>query len=146
MYHSTQPKCPKQSKTYISTYVIILDIASPRLCNYLYQVWKSLLRIHLIAVSERWVGYVSNFVFCRRFGCRWVGFRIKTVAPFLLFKKIESLLRSSPGVDVMIIIFCDFCQFSAKQLAFFSNFAKRCSSLSKKRQYFSPNFSAKIFF
>jgi hypothetical protein len=24
------------------------------------------------------------------------------------------------GVDVMITIFCDFCQFSAKQLAFFS--------------------------
>jgi hypothetical protein len=25
-----------------------------------------------------------------------------------------------PGVDVMITIFCDFCQFSAKKLAFFS--------------------------
>jgi hypothetical protein len=25
-----------------------------------------------------------------------------------------------PGVDVMITIFCDFCQFSAKKMAFFS--------------------------
>jgi hypothetical protein len=28
--------------------------------------------------------------------------------------------RQFPGVDVMIIIFCDCCQFSAKKLAFFS--------------------------
>jgi hypothetical protein len=48
-----------------------------------------------------------------------------------------------PGVDVMITIFCDFRQFSAKKLAFFSKtnvvikiFAKTSSSLSKKRQYF----------
>jgi hypothetical protein len=27
---------------------------------------------------------------------------------------------TTPGVDVMIIIFGDFCQFSAKKLAFFS--------------------------
>jgi hypothetical protein len=26
----------------------------------------------------------------------------------------------APGVDVMIKIFCDFCQFSTKKLAFFS--------------------------
>jgi hypothetical protein len=49
----------------------------------------------------------------------------------------------TPGVDVMITIFCDFCQFSAKKLAFFSKTnvmktisAKTSSSLSKKRQYF----------
>jgi hypothetical protein len=29
--------------------------------------------------------------------------------------------RFLPGVDVMITIFCDFSQFSAKKLAFFSN-------------------------
>jgi hypothetical protein len=47
------------------------------------------------------------------------------------------------GVDVMITIFCDFCQFSAKNLAFFAKsnvmitiFAKTSSGLSKKRQYF----------
>jgi hypothetical protein len=47
------------------------------------------------------------------------------------------------GVDVMITIFCDFRQFSAKKLAFFSKtnvmvkiFAKTSSSLSKKRQHF----------
>jgi hypothetical protein len=27
-----------------------------------------------------------------------------------------------PGVDVLITIFCDFCQFSAKKLAFFSKY------------------------
>jgi hypothetical protein len=48
-----------------------------------------------------------------------------------------------PGVDAMITIFCDFRQFSAKKLAFFSKtnvmieiFAKTSSSLTKKRQYF----------
>jgi hypothetical protein len=29
-------------------------------------------------------------------------------------------VQSFPGVDVMIKIFCDFCQFSANKLAFFS--------------------------
>jgi hypothetical protein len=29
-------------------------------------------------------------------------------------------IRFLPGVDVMITIFCDFCQLSAKNLAFFS--------------------------
>jgi hypothetical protein len=47
------------------------------------------------------------------------------------------------GVDVMIPIFCDFYQFSAKKLAFFSKtnvmitiFAKTGFVLSQKRQYF----------
>jgi hypothetical protein len=45
----------------------------------------------------------------------------------------------APGVDVMITIFCDFCQFSAKKLCVFLKnqcyaqiFAKNSSSLSKK--------------
>jgi hypothetical protein len=48
-----------------------------------------------------------------------------------------------PGVDVMITIFGDFRQFSAKKFAFFSKnngmitiFGKTSSSLSKKRQFF----------
>jgi hypothetical protein len=53
------------------------------------------------------------------------------------------------GVDVIITIFYDFCQFSAKKMAFFSKsnvcsdqiFAKISCSLSKK----TPIFSAKIF-
>jgi hypothetical protein len=54
-----------------------------------------------------------------------------------------AFFQVGPGVDVMITIFCDFCQFSEKKLAFFSKtnvmitiFAKASSSLSKKRQYF----------
>jgi hypothetical protein len=36
-------------------------------------------------------------------------------------KKRNPFFRNKhPGVDVMIKIFCDFCQFSAKKLAFFS--------------------------
>jgi hypothetical protein len=33
-------------------------------------------------------------------------------------RKVTIQLR--PGVDVVITIFCDFCQFSAKKMAFFS--------------------------
>jgi hypothetical protein len=32
----------------------------------------------------------------------------------------KALALVAPGVGVMITIFCDFCQISAKQLAFFS--------------------------
>jgi hypothetical protein len=49
--------------------------------------------------------------------------------------------RAYPGVDVMITIFCDFCQFSAEKMGFFSKtnvmmtiFAKTNSSLGKKRK------------
>jgi hypothetical protein len=50
----------------------------------------------------------------------------------------------TPGVDVMITIFCDFRQFSAKKMAFFSKtngmitlFAKTSSSLSKNANFFA---------
>jgi hypothetical protein len=52
----------------------------------------------------------------------------------------------------MITIFCYFCQFSAKNLAFFSKafvidqiFAKTTASFCKKRQYFLLNFWRKYF-
>jgi hypothetical protein len=54
------------------------------------------------------------------------------------------------GVDVMITIFCDFRQFSAQKLAFFSRtnvmiiFANISSSLSKKRQFFRQFFGENI--
>jgi hypothetical protein len=58
----------------------------------------------------------------------------------------------TPGVDVIISIFCDFRQFSGKKLAFFSKtnvmikiFAKTSSSLSKKTPIFSLHFLPKIF-
>jgi hypothetical protein len=50
------------------------------------------------------------------------------------------------GVDVMITIFCDFCQFSPKTLAFFSksngikNLHNLALFLSKKTPKFSPIF------
>jgi hypothetical protein len=57
---------------------------------------------------------------------------------------MQSLVsRQQPGVDVMITIFCDFCQISSKKLAFFSKtnvmitiFAKSSFGLSQKRQFF----------
>jgi hypothetical protein len=49
----------------------------------------------------------------------------------------------APGVDVVITIFCDFCQFSVKKLAFFSKtnvmikiFAYFSFVLRQKRQFF----------
>jgi hypothetical protein len=54
-----------------------------------------------------------------------------------------------PGVDVMITIFSDFCQFSVKNGAFLKKqcydqtFAKTSISLSKKTPTLSPKFSAK---
>jgi hypothetical protein len=75
-------------------------------------------------------------------------------------KRLCHLLRSlwasktgRPGVDVMLTIFCDSCQFLAKKLAVFfknqcydHNFCKKTSSsLSKKTPMFSLNFSGKIF-
>jgi hypothetical protein len=73
-------------------------------------------------------------------------------AEFAINKKIYQVSGQRSGVDVMIIIFCDFRQFSAKKLAFFSKtnviikiFAKTSSSLSKKRQYFRYIFRRKLF-
>jgi hypothetical protein len=67
-------------------------------------------------------------------------------------KKVSCRKRCRAGVDVMITIFCDFPQFSAKKLAFFFNtnvminFFKiwLCFEL-KKTPIFSLNFMAKIF-
>jgi hypothetical protein len=48
----------------------------------------------------------------------------------------------NPGVDVMITIFCDFCQFSSKNGVFLKNqcydkiFSKFSFVLSQKRQFF----------
>jgi hypothetical protein len=57
-----------------------------------------------------------------------------------------------PGVNVMITLFCDFCQFSAKKIGVFLKnqyydqiFAKTSCSLSKKRQYFRYFFGENIF-
>jgi hypothetical protein len=53
-------------------------------------------------------------------------------------------LRHWPRVDVVITIFCDFCQISAKNWRFSQCyeliFSKTSSSLSKKRQYFRQFF------
>jgi hypothetical protein len=56
-----------------------------------------------------------------------------------------------PGIDVMITIFCDFRQFSAQKLAFFSKtndmitFLNNLALFETKTPVFSPIFSAKIF-
>jgi hypothetical protein len=56
-----------------------------------------------------------------------------------------------PGVDVMITIFCDFCQFSAKKLAFSSKtnvmikfFLKLAVVLAKNTNTFPKNFGENI--
>jgi hypothetical protein len=50
---------------------------------------------------------------CFVFLCQWK----KSVSQFFLASELGT---GWPGVDVMITIFCDFRQFSAKKLAFFS--------------------------
>jgi hypothetical protein len=69
----------------------------------------------------------------------------------LLFRRKNGLgcilgefFNNYTGVDVIIPIFVDFCQFSAKKLHD-KIIAKTSSSLSKIPPIFSLNFSAKIF-
>jgi hypothetical protein len=62
------------------------------------------------------------------------------------------LTVTQPGVDVMITIFCDFRQFSAKKLALFSKtnvmikiLHNICSFVfSQKRQFFGQFFGEKV--
>jgi hypothetical protein len=68
------------------------------------------------------------------------------------WRQLGKFFAITAGVDVMITIFCGFCRFSAKKLAFFSKtnvminyFSKTSSSLSKKRQYFRHIFRQKYF-
>jgi hypothetical protein len=53
----------------------------------------------------------------------------RNVSRKVVLQEILAVMRNrffkiSPGVDVMITIFCNFCQFSAKKLAFISK--KKC--------------------
>jgi hypothetical protein len=65
---------------------------------------------------------------------------------------LKMLTLSKTGVDVKITIFCDFCQLTAKKLAFLSKtnvminfFEKTSSHLSKKRQYYRQFLLSNIF-
>jgi hypothetical protein len=65
-------------------------------------------------------------------------------SPHLLSRTLKPIHIARPGVDVMITIFCDFWQFLANKLAFFSKtnvmitiFAKTSSSLSKNANFFA---------
>jgi hypothetical protein len=64
---------------------------------------------------------------------------------------VFSKKRAGPGVDVMITIFGDFSQFSAKKLAFFLNTSAMITFLSKfafvssqKRHFFAKFFGENI--
>jgi hypothetical protein len=60
----------------------------------------------------------------------------------------DSVWDSTPGVDVMITIFCDFCQISAKKLAFFSKTPILWSQFLQKLALFwvkNANFFAEFF-
>jgi hypothetical protein len=68
--------------------------------------------------------------------------------PVVVYKSVKNI---KPGVDVMITILCDFRQFSAKNLAFFSKtdvmspFLHNLALFLAKNANFLQNFSAKIF-
>jgi hypothetical protein len=55
---------------------------------------------------------------------RGMAYVSKSSPSNLLKEIIQQIFKSPflrPGVDVMITIFCDFCQFSAKKIGFFKN-------------------------
>jgi hypothetical protein len=67
------------------------------------------------------------------------------------YRKSQKIVIITSGVDVMITIFCDFPQFSAKKMAFFLNsnvMINFCSKfsfvLSQKRQFFANFFCENI--
>jgi hypothetical protein len=49
-----------------------------------------------------------------------LGKKATIFSPIFSAKIFQKIIASVPGVDVMITILCDFCQFSAKKLAFLS--------------------------
>jgi hypothetical protein len=81
-------------------------------------------------------------------------FRVKNANFFAEFfgENILKIITSVPGVEVMITIFCDFCQFSAKKLAFFLNtnvminfFQNLALFRVKNANYFAEFFGENIF-
>jgi hypothetical protein len=84
--------------------------------------------------------FLASFLNCIHFDKKMVGLY------FVCF------YRNSSGVDVMITIFCDFCQFSDEKIGVFLKnqcydpfLAKTSSSLSKKRHFVRQFFLANIF-
>jgi hypothetical protein len=65
--------------------------------------------------------------------------------------QVRNIELELSGADVMITIFCEFCQFSAKKLAYFSNttvltnFLQKLAVVLAKNAIFSLNFVVKIF-
>jgi hypothetical protein len=76
-----------------------------------------------------------------------VGFEPRFSIPEVVSMPASPHHRAPPRVDVMITILCDFLQFSAKKLAFFSKtnvMIKFSLVSSQKRQFYSPKNSAKL--
>jgi hypothetical protein len=83
----------------------------------------SVLRTFFLSTfSEIYLFHVASLLFCPFPINLWIANRYDGITPFLQGnqqrkrKKCFVILRT--GVDVMITIFCDFCQFSAKKWRF----------------------------
>jgi hypothetical protein len=77
----------------------------------------------------------------------YVEKHICTQASCMFSLMLSCFYHLDPGVDVMITIFCDFCQFSAKKLAFFSRTNVMIKILHNLALFWvkNANFFAKIF-
>jgi hypothetical protein len=95
----------------------MFDVCSIRLCTkilyyiYLWLFPTEMNKIHI---------WISSKIVPKMFliGCVGIYILVLCTRANISISYPESILRS--GVDVMITIFCDFWQFSAKKLAFFS--------------------------
>jgi hypothetical protein len=136
-------------------------------CKFFPEIWQKLQKIVIVTSTPAFTSlffkllipifflmWVQFFGLCTNSSPFIIKFLVFRIAHFtcveLSFQPLFRMLRSvptiqvpQPGVDVMITIFCDFYQFSAKQVAFFSKtnviitiFAKTSFVLSQKRQDF----------
>jgi hypothetical protein len=106
------------------------------------------------AIKTVWSQFYDRELPCQRFLERTGGlarFENKNILALYIAKN-SKVVGLVPGVDVMITIPCDFCQFSAKKISVFLKnqcydqiFAKTSCTWSKKTPIFLLNFSAKIF-
>jgi hypothetical protein len=98
---------------------------------------------------------LPNIPSCRvqggdRIGRIFANGRFFTLCSFLKITEVAQIFTNSSGVDVMITIFCDFYQFSAKNGVFLKYqyydqlFSKFSFVLSQKHHFFADKFGENI--
>jgi hypothetical protein len=107
-------------------------------------MWAPQRKIHLTIARQH---FGNSFRIKDRLKCFLFGAVHRSSLPTLAYP----VVGVKAGVDFMITIFCDFCQFSAKNGGFLKNecydqlFSKFSFVLSQKRQFFAEFFRRKYF-